>query len=132
MNRRWAAHPQPPTFYWTFKSMVQDLHSMDYRLRSSRFSTKSRIELPGEENVDVTDLLDNPPRAAALLSRACMMIFEGTMATAGRSTARNLDYLAYGPIVRERGETISAAIVSNVGHEQIGELIEMRGPEGGA
>jgi hypothetical protein len=129
MNRKWAAYSQPPTFYWTFKSMVQDLHSMDYRLRSSRFSTKSRIELPGEESVDVTQLLDNPPQAAALLSRVCMMVFEGKMATAGRSVARNLDYLAYGSIVRERGETISAAIVNKVGDEQVGELIETRGPQ---
>jgi hypothetical protein len=129
MDRKWAAHPQPPTFYWTFKSLVQDLHSMDYRWRSSRFSTKSRIELPGEDHVDVADLLDNPPQAAALLSRVCMMIFEGTMATAGRAIARNLDYLAYGAIVRERGKTISAAIVSKVGDEQIGELAETPGPQ---
>jgi hypothetical protein len=129
MNKRWAAHPQPPTFYWTFRSLVKDLHSMDYRLRSSRFSTKSRIELPGEEHVDVADLLDNPPQAAALLSRVCMMIFEGKLTTAGRSVARNLDYLAYGPIVRERGKTISAAIVSKVGDEQIGELTEAPGAQ---
>jgi hypothetical protein len=129
MNKRWANHPQPPTFYWTFKSMVQDLHSMDYRLRSSRFSTKSRIELPGEERVDVTDLLDNPPQAAALLSRVCMMVFEDKMAGAGRSVARNLDYLAYGSIIRERGKSISAAIVNSVGDEQIGELTETRPSE---
>lgn len=132
MNRKWAAHPQPPTFYWTFRSMVQDLHSTDYRLLSSRFSTKSRIELPGEEHVDVTDLLDNPPQAAALLSRVCMMIFEGKLAAAGRSVTRNLDYLAYGSIIRERGEAISAAILSKVGDEQIGELTDTRAPEGAA
>jgi hypothetical protein len=36
-------------------------------------STKSRIELPGEEKVDVTDLLNNPRQAAALLSKACIL-----------------------------------------------------------
>lgn len=130
MSRKWAAHPQPPTFYWTFKSMAQDLHSMDYRLRSSRFSTKSRIELPGDERVDVADLLDDPPLAAALLSKACMMIFENKLASAGRSVARNLDYLAYGLIVRERGKAISEAIMGKIGDEQIGELIETREPQG--
>ncbi len=129
MNGKWASHSQPPTFYWTFRSMVKDLHDSDYRLRSSRFSTKSRIELSEEENVDVTDLLDNPHKAAALLSRVCMMIFEGKMAANGRSVARNLDYLAYGAIVRERGEKIATAIVSKIGADQIGELIETRGPQ---
>jgi hypothetical protein len=126
MGKKWANHPQPPTFYWTFKSMVQDLHSKDYRLRSSRFSTKSRIEVPGIENVDVTDLIDNPPQAAALLSRVCMMIFEGKLDTAARSQARNLDYLAYGSIVRQRAEAISEAIVRRVADQQVGELIDTR------
>lgn len=129
MDRKWATHPQPPTFYWTFKSMVRDLHSMDYRLRSSRFSTKSRIELLGEEKVDVADLLDHPPQAAALLSRVCMMIFEAKLTGGGRSAARNLDYLAYGSILRERGQAISAAIVRKVGDEQVGELIDTRGSQ---
>lgn len=128
MGKKWATHPQPPTFYWTFKRMVQDLHSMDYRLRSSRFSTKSRIELPGSENIDVTDLLANPPQAAALLSRVCMMIFEDKLSGAGRSQARNLDYLAYGSILRERATIISDAIVRRVGDEQVGELIDTRIP----
>ena len=99
---------------------------MDYRLRSSRLSTKSRIELPGIENVDVTDLLDNAPQAAALLSKVCMMIFEGKLEAAGRSQARNLDYLAYGSVVRQRAETIAAAIVRKVGDENVGELIDTR------
>jgi hypothetical protein len=129
MNSKWGAHAQPPTFYWTFRSMVQDLPSTDYRLRSSRFSTKSRIELPGEEGVGVAELLDSPPAAAALLSRACMMVFEDKMATDCRSVARNLDYLAYGSIVRERAEAISAAIVNRVGSEQVGELTNAIGSQ---
>jgi hypothetical protein len=41
MNKKWANHSQTPIFYRTFKSMVQDLHSMDYRMRSSRGSQQS-------------------------------------------------------------------------------------------
>ena len=91
---------------------------------------KSRVELPGEEIVDVADLLDNPPQAAALLSRACMMIFEGKFTGSERSVARNLDYLAYGSVVRERGEAISAAIMGKVGREEVGELLDS--PDRGA
>ena len=129
MSIKWATHPQPPTFYWTFKSIVQDLHSTDYRLRSSRFSTKSRIELPGEEGVDAADLLESPAKASALMSRVCMMIFEGKMMGEGRSVARNLDYLAYGSIIRERGEAISEAIIRTLGDEQVGELTDTRGSQ---
>jgi hypothetical protein len=113
MNKKWANHSQPPTFYWTFKNVVQNLHSMDYRLRSSRFSTKSRIELPGEEKIDVTDLLANPHQAAALLSRVCMMIFEGKL-------------MVDPP---RAGKAISAAIVRKLGDKQMGELIDTRGSQ---
>jgi hypothetical protein len=123
MSQKWGSHPQPPTFYWTFKSMVQDLHATDYRLRCSRFSTKSRIELPGSDSVDISELLENPSRAAAILSQVCVLNFEGKFQSEGRTLARNLDYLAYAALVRERAEPIATAIASAVGDQQFGEVM---------
>lgn len=68
LSSKWARHPQPPSFYWTFKGIVKDLSHTDYRLRSSRFSIKSRISVPGDQDVNVSELLDDPSRASTLLS----------------------------------------------------------------
>jgi hypothetical protein len=129
LSSKWGTHAQPPSFYWTFKGIVKDLSHTDYRLRSSRFSTKSRISVPGNEDVNFSDLLDDPSRASALLSKVCMGIFEGNSSGESRTMARNLDYLAYGPEIRNRAVTLSATIISTVGDQQVGELADCSEPE---
>ncbi len=124
LSSKWASHPQPPSFYWTFKGLVRDLSHTDYRLRSSRFSIKSRISVPGNQDVSVSELLDDPSRASILLSKVCMSIFEGNSSGESRTMARNLDYLAYGPEIRNRASALSNTIIGVVGNQQVGELAD--------
>jgi Putative DNA-binding domain len=124
LSSKWASHAQPPSFYWTFKGIVKDLSHTDYRLRSSRFSIKSRISVPGDQDVNVSELLDDPSRASTLLSKVCMGIFEGNTSGESRTTARNLDYLAYGPEIRNRATTLSNTIINTIGDQQVGELAD--------
>lgn len=104
--------------------MVKHLGHTDYRLRSSRFSVKSRISLPAEPDVSVSELLDDPSRASTLLSSVCMEIFQGNTSGESRTMARNLDYLAYGPAIRSRAATLSGMIISLIGGQQVGELAD--------
>jgi hypothetical protein len=123
LNKKFDKSTQPPGFYWSFKRMSARLDSAEYRLRAAHLSTKWRPTLPIAENISVTELLDDPSRAAALVSVASMVAFEHESAES-RSIARNLDYLAYGAEIRKRARGISEAIMQAVGTEQVGEFID--------
>ena len=129
LSAKWGAHPQPPGFFWTFKSAVERLNSLDYRLQAARLSVKSLATLGLDDKVSVPELLDAPSRAAALVSAACMVAYEGSDGGQSRSIARNLDYLAYGAEVRKRGEGISRAIMRAVGRQQVGEFTDTASAE---
>jgi hypothetical protein len=80
--------------------------------------------VPGDQDVNVSELLDEPSRASVLLSKVCMGIFEGNSSRESRTMARNLDYLAYGPEIRNRAISLSNTVISVVGSEQVGELAD--------
>jgi len=124
LSSKWGKHTQPPNFYWAYKNMVERSSSIDYRLIAARLSLKSRASLGANENVGVSELLADPARAAAILSVACMVAFEGRDGGESRSIARNLDYLAYGAEIRKRAKGISDSIIRAVGSQQVGELID--------
>lgn len=129
LSDKWDKHTQPPQFYWTFKEMAERKSSVDYRLRAARLSPKTRASLGDKDNVSVTELLDDPSRAAALASLACMMVFDGRDSGESRAIARNLDYVAYGAEIRKRAGGISDAIIRAVGSQTVGELVDASSAE---
>ncbi|MCX7175111.1 MAG: ATP-binding protein [Proteobacteria bacterium] len=120
---KWANHPQPPSFYWRFKEMIGRAKTEDMRLVATKTSPTSLI-IVGDESVTVSTLMDKPERAAALLSRACMRVFEGAKAEM-RSIARQLDFISYGAAVRERGSELTEAIIRTVGDQVAGAANEV-------
>ncbi len=120
-NKRWIRTTQPPSFYWTFKDMVEHPDSKDYRLAAARTSAKSRGLTHVAEEIRISELLNDPSRAASLESMVCMVAFEKTGEAETRSVARNLDYLAYGSEIRKRAAGISDSIKQAVGDEEVGE-----------
>jgi len=58
---------------------------------------------------------------AMLLSNACMQAFESGDAEL-RSTARCLDYFAYGTGIRDRAATISRALRTVVADQEAGDI----------
>jgi hypothetical protein len=119
---KWKRHPQPPSFYWTFKDMMSKLDRHDRRLIAARAVTTTQFTIAGATSPPAKELLEKPEQAAALLSNACMQVFEGR--TKLRSTARNLDYLAYGGEVERRSAQITKAIIKQVGDQQAGDMEE--------
>jgi len=67
-------------------------------------------------------LIADPELAASLLSTACMRVFEGEKAM--RSTARILDYFAYGEQIRAKAAAIAVALTGEIGDRQPGEVGE--------
>lgn len=120
-NDRWGGITQPPGFYWTFNTMAKEGRSIDYRLRAARMSAASQARSRSPEEASTLELIENPSKAAAALSMACMMAFEGSSGES-RAIARNLDYLAYGAEIRKRARGISSAVVQAIGSEPISEL----------
>ena len=111
-QRKWRRHPQPPSFYFNFKEMRSKLKLTDSRLLAARANRSSYFEVDGV-SVPVAELLDNPQRAGALLSTACMRVFEGASSDM-RSTTRSLDYFAYGLEVSDRAPSIAQAIIKAI------------------
>ena len=119
---KWKAHPQPPSFYWTFKDMMSKLDSHIPQLIAARASATTCYTIANETSPAAIELVDKPGQAAALLSRACMHVFEGRSNL--RTTARNLDFLAYGDEVIKRSSQITKAIMEIIGDQQAGDITE--------
>lgn len=115
---KWTNHPQPPSFYWSFKEMIGRAKVEDKRLVVTKTSPTSQIVV-GNESATVSELMAKPERSATLLSRACMHVFEGAKGEM-RSIARQLDYLAYGYAVHERANELTKAIIRAVGDQAVG------------
>lgn len=122
-HSKWKRHPQPPSFYWTFKDMIAKMKTVDPLMIAARTAPTSELSIPGETSVTIKELLEKPEQAAGLLSKICMRVFEGK-ANSLRTTARNLDYLAYGLGVRSRSKTISKAITKTIGDREAGDVTE--------
>jgi len=121
-HRKWKGHAQPPNFYWGFTQLKAKLADTDPRLLAARASQSTTFAVRGQEAVGVSKLMDNPQLASSLVSAACIRVFQGDKDM--RSTARDLDYLAYGPQLRESGNEIGRAIVNLVGDREAGDLGE--------
>jgi len=119
---KWKPHPQPPSFYWTFKKMISDMKGTDARLLAARVSLTTRVTFEGNPPIAVKDILEKPDQAASLVSKACMRVFQGNKDY--RAVARNLDYLAYGPEVQRRGPLIAKAVIKTVGDREAGYVVE--------
>jgi hypothetical protein len=100
---KWGRHPQPPSFFWTFKEMLRKLEKSDARVVAARTSVMAQVEVPGADAAKVADLLERPDKASALLSKACMCVFQGV--SSARNAARLLDCLAYGPEISKRASS---------------------------
>lgn len=108
-HQKWHTYSQPPSFYFTFGKMIEELEGSDLRLLASQSTQSMRILVPGYPETPCADLLKHPDLAEKMLSSACMGVFEGNLNL--RSTARKLDYLAHGAGIIERaGEFAGAAI----------------------
>jgi hypothetical protein len=121
-KRKWAKHPQPPSFYFTFQQMCDEASGADFRAVAARLSPVKIVQCRGEQPITVAELLKNEATASALLSRACILVFEGRREE--RSIARDLDYIAYGRLVRGRAKGLSEAIISTVGHREPGDFAD--------
>lgn len=122
---KWASHPQPPSFYWSFKEMIGRAKVEDKRLVVTKTSATSQIVV-GNEIVTVGELMAKPERAAALLSRTCMRVFEGAKGEM-RTIARQLDYLTYGSAIHETSSELTKAIIKAVGDQAAGSGNETDG-----
>jgi hypothetical protein len=101
--------------------MRTKMKAADRRLLATRLTLSTRLEVTGEQPVQVGELLQNDQMASTLLSKASMRVFDGNSTM--RVTARALDYLAYGRQLIERGDEISKSIIKAVGVRQVGDLV---------
>jgi hypothetical protein len=67
----------------------------------------------------VGDLLERPDKAAVMLSKACMCVFQGIYTA--RSVARLLDCLSYGLEISKRASALSNALIKTIGDHLPGE-----------
>ena len=122
---KWKRYAQPPAFYWAFKKMIEQTSHANPRLVAARTSLTSQIDLGTEGSVTVKALLDEPERAAGILSRLCVKVFNGSNDL--RTVTRALDYLAYGDGVMRRSSQISNAVKASVGTRDAGDPSDTEG-----
>ncbi|MGC1782327.1 MAG: ATP-binding protein [Acidobacteriaceae bacterium] len=121
-DRKWGHYSQPPNFYFSFGEMIKNSKGVDQRVLAARLSPTSKISVPGETEVSISELLRDSARAEALLSIACMAVFHGSSQL--RAAARCLDYLAYGSEVIKRGTEISRSVFEAIGERPPGDYKE--------
>lgn len=119
---KWERHAQPPSFYFTLKRMIADLENKDARLVAARMSLSSQIQIGNARPFAVRQILDNPERAAAVVSAACMKVFEGVDEC--RRVARDADYLAYGAAVQRKSKEITEGVIKTIGERKPGDVTE--------
>ena len=119
---KWENHPQPPSFYWTFREMISLLDKYDSLFVATRTTPSSKISVLGGNVVLAKSLLTKPESAATMLSKACMAVFEGN--SKARAVARNLDFFAYGLSIRRKASQITNAILSTIGDREAGDFLD--------
>jgi Putative DNA-binding domain len=123
-ENKWKRHPQPPTFYYTFKEMISRAKKTDPLLVAARSSLTTKIEIKDEPNIEVSTLLDKPEKAAIILSNLCIKVFKKDDASL-RGLTRTLDYITYGRELLKRGEEIGKAVIKIVGNRVVGDVIDI-------
>jgi hypothetical protein len=121
-HEKWRRHTQPPSFFFTFKSIIDEKITADSRLLAARTAAVTRFSLKGETTPTAQELLDNHDKASLMLSKACMLVFEGD--SDSRATARSLDFLANGAAFQTRSPKIAREIIKAVGDKRAGDLID--------
>ncbi|MGD0347015.1 MAG: ATP-binding protein [Terracidiphilus sp.] len=118
-DQKWHNYSQPPSFYFTFGKLIENLGNGDLRLLAARSTASTRISVPGQPETACADLLEKPDLAEALLSSACTAIFEGN--SQFRDAARTIDYFAHGSGIIERAKEIAGATVASIGDQRPGD-----------
>jgi hypothetical protein len=121
-SRKWKGYAQPPNFYWGFQQLRSKMADTDPRVLAARASKSTLFVVGSEEEVGVSKLLDSPQLASDLISAACMLVFQGDKDL--KSTARSLDYFAYGPQLQQLGPRIGMEVMKLVGDREPGEMGE--------
>jgi hypothetical protein len=122
-HKKWQRDPQPPSFYWRFKEMKSRLGKIDSRLIATRTSTIAQLNMDSAGTVSVKELVNKPKQAADFLSEICIKIFEGESKL--KSTARSLDYFAYGIEIEKKSQQITRAIIKTIGDREADDLVEV-------
>lgn len=118
-SQKWKRHPQPPSFYWSFHELLSKMDKDDPRLIAARLSPRAQIDVPETPRVEISELLKSTTQASSLLSKVCLMIFEGQ--TDLRALARQLDFLAYGLDIKKRARSLGRAIIRASRGKSVGE-----------
>ncbi len=122
-DEKWKGYTQLPSFYWTFKEMVPQMKIIDPRLLAAKVSPTTHISLQEGTTMLAQDLLENREHASIMLSKACMLVFQGK--DTYRSIARNLDYITYGKDIQERASQITKGIIKTVGNRKAGDVVDI-------
>jgi hypothetical protein len=113
-NSKWGRHPQPPNYFYAFKSVRAAKTLADRRVLALRLSSTKAFLPPDSDNeCQIEMLLDSPQSAASYLSRMCLKVFEGEKALKG--VCRSLDVVAYGKELQARAAEIEAEFVRPAG-----------------
>jgi hypothetical protein len=117
--QKWHGYSQAPRFYFPFGEMIKRIKDLDKRLCAVRLSPTTMLSFPGQTAVACSELIRDQRKADALLSTACMAVFEGNSEL--KQTARILDYFAHGRDVVQRGKQIAEAAMKAIGDRQPGD-----------
>lgn len=115
-QHRWRNHPQPPDYFWTFTKMMNRKDTKERLLVALRSKHETQFPIPDvDTRISYRELLDAPPKAAKLLSEACMHEFKQDHRF--RTVARQLDYLAYGVEFVNRASSLAPIVIEATGSE---------------
>jgi hypothetical protein len=93
MEEAWGSRSQPPDYFFSFRRM-RDRSNVDYRYVALGSGGGTQVDLPDGSQLTFDQLLRDQNQAAALLTHACMAVYEGRKEL--KQSARYLDVLAYG------------------------------------
>lgn len=122
-HRKWKDHPQPPSFYWSFKQIIPKIGTTDPRLLSARINSTTLLEIDGGTAFQAASILDRPELVSSALSSVCMRMFASNDSEA-RALARRLDYFAYGSEIQRRASAIADATKMLVGTQEAGDPVK--------
>ena len=116
MRRKWEKQSQPPRYYHKLQEMIALREKKDYRLIAIGKSRDSRIEAYDAGQLTLGALLDDPTLCESILSQTCKEVLHDS-SSFNRSTARDLDILAYGKLLRGKAGSIVKALKKLIGDE---------------
>ncbi len=110
LDSKWINHPQPPSYFWNIKSLVEKDWKKNYRLLAIKKTPLSTILLPGDKNPhSIESFIKDQELASSNLSIVCNAVFND--ARKYKSTSRELDILTYGEALAEKSLEIENEIM---------------------